>query len=169
MDDKYGLANWQDLGLELGIPGGELWKIKDPSGDSPSGFIFKKLETLRPDLRITTIKAAFAREELNLPVIVQVLSVLPGMEYYKTFLAHLHFGEIGFGPGLLVFARVSDAYHVFIRSVQRRVCSVFHAVGAYGTKTEKSQFKSTVQTKPACDHMKTAKDVGRTGCSRTCF
>lgn len=78
LDDKHSLDNWQDLGIKLSITGGTLWKFKDPSGDSPSETILRKIESLKPTLRITTLEAVFAEEQLNLPAIAEALSVLKG-------------------------------------------------------------------------------------------
>ena len=78
LDDKHSLDNWQDLGIKLGIKGGTLWKFKVPSGDSPSKAVLTQIESTKPALRITTLEAVFAEEELNLPAVVEVLSVLKG-------------------------------------------------------------------------------------------
>ena len=78
LDDKRILGTWQDLGIKLGLKGGTLWKFKNPSSDSPSKTVLRKIESLKPALRITTLEAVFAEEELNLPAIARVLSALEG-------------------------------------------------------------------------------------------
>lgn len=79
LDNERTFGTWQDLGIKLGINGGTLWTFKNPCGaDSPSMTLLKKIETLKPGLRISTLEAAFGEDQLNLPAIVKVLRVLEG-------------------------------------------------------------------------------------------
>ena len=73
-----GPIGWNDLGMKLGISGGTLRTFTDPSGYSPSEVILRKMETLRPNLPITTIAAAVEKE---VPAAAKVLNELPGMEH----------------------------------------------------------------------------------------
>ena len=69
---------WKQLGMKLGISEGTLKKFRDPSGYSPSKAILRKMQTLRPNLPITTIAAAAEKE---VPAAAKVLNEFPGMEH----------------------------------------------------------------------------------------
>ena len=78
LDDMRGPIYWYHLGMKLGISGGTLRTFRDPSGYSPSEVILRKMETLRPNLSVTTIAAAAEKE---VPALAKVLNELPGMEH----------------------------------------------------------------------------------------
>ena len=48
LDDKRSIKNWYHFGIAISIKAGTLRRLRDPSGDSPSEFVWQMIQTRKP-------------------------------------------------------------------------------------------------------------------------
>ena len=73
LDDKRSIKNWYHFGIAISIKAGNLRRLRDPSGDSPSEFVRQMIQTRKP--RLPSKKLV---EFINLPDVTKALLGFPG-------------------------------------------------------------------------------------------